>query len=59
MKMPGRKTQWADKDKGMRRFRKKQQLRAENREWEKETPACYESCPVWLCTCSLVEEDLD
>lgn len=58
MKMPGRKTQWAFRDTGMRRHLKKRELRAEDKQWRAEGAelvCCVEECSFPDCDC----EELD
>lgn len=59
-KMPGRKTQWAFRDSGMRRLLKKKELRSEDKQWRSENPefeivCCVQECQFPDCDC----EDLD
>lgn len=56
MKMPGRKTQWADQNKSMRRFRKKQQLREEEKKWREEVLDVKSGCTMLDCECCWNEE---
>lgn len=56
--MPGRKTQWAFRDTGMRRHLKKRELRAEDKQWRAEGAelvCCVEECSFPDCDC----EELD
>ena len=48
--MPGRKTQWAFRDKGMRRLLKKKELRAEEKEW-RGAEIGEPRCSPYTCVC--------